>query len=115
MSGIRFDMTAETSRSSLRRARFVQNKAGVWQQVDSALCRLLILETDIGMNFARVATFADSTGESLHNRRLARRAYDTAEKWMARARLTSEEKKILSVRMKSLREALRGLGDPALQ
>jgi hypothetical protein len=87
----------------------------MWQQVDSALCRLLFLETDIGMNFAHVAVSADSTREGLHNRQLARRAYDNAERWMSRATLTRGEKKMLCGRMQCLREALRGLGDPALQ
>jgi hypothetical protein len=80
--------------------------------VNQAICRLLFIETDIGMNFASAAMNADSTTECLHHRRLARRAYDTACKWTHRANLSEREAKSFKRKLRRLRLTLKQLGEP---
>jgi hypothetical protein len=90
----------------------MRDSATVWQQVDSAIQHFLILEVDIGMTFAEAATHASSTQERLHNRRLARKAYDSSAKWFARARFTEPDARTHNLKLRELRLALNKLGDP---
>lgn len=90
----------------------MRNSIATWEQVDTALSRLLVIEAEIGLTFAQAATSANSTGECLHNRRLARQAYDNAGRWMRRARLDDEDAKALGGKLRLLRDELCRLGDP---
>jgi hypothetical protein len=90
----------------------MRDSAIVWQQVDTAIQQFLVLEVDIGMTFAKSAVQAQSTGECLHNRRLARQAYDTGLRLLPRARFTEEDTRAYHRRLKQLRLALNRLGDP---
>lgn len=90
----------------------MRNSIATWEQVDTALSRLLVIEAEIGLTFAQAATSADSTGECLHNRRLARQAYDNALRWVHNARLDDEDVKALRWRLQLLKAELCRLGDP---
>jgi len=90
------------------------NAAAVWQELDTALGRLAVIETEVGMTFALAAIHAESTQDCLHNRKLARRAYDTAQRWMDRGKLDERELKLLHSKLRMLGSVLRQLGDPAL-
>lgn len=90
----------------------MKNAGEIWQQIDTAVCRLMFLEAAVGMTFAEAAINAYSTDECLHNRKMARRAYDTAQTWMHRGRLTDVETKDLRAKLLCLGEILRRLGDP---
>jgi hypothetical protein len=92
--------------------RIMRDSATVWQQVDTAIQQFLILEVRVGMTFAETATRAQSTDECLHNRQLARRAYDTGVRWRARARFTQEDTRVYGRKLQELRLALNRLGDP---
>jgi hypothetical protein len=90
----------------------MRDLATVWQQIDSAIQQFLVVEVDIGMTFAEAAMSASSTSERLHNRQLARRAYDTGLRWMIRARFTRQDTKTYHRRLRQLRLVLNQLGDP---
>ena len=90
----------------------MRDSIATWQQVDTALSRLLVIEAEIGLTFAQAAISSNSTGECLHNRRLARQAYDNAERWMLRARLDDKETKALCSKLQLLKTELCRLGDP---
>jgi hypothetical protein len=55
---------------------------------------------------------ADSTQERLHDRRLARKAYDTATKMMTTTALADRQAATLRRKMKLLNALLGRLGDP---
>ena len=84
----------------------------IWQQVNAARCRFIGVETDLGLTFARSAMGADSTEECLHNRRLARLAYDTATKMMTTTALADRQAATLRRKTKLLKALLGRLGDP---
>src|SRR5215475_13086499 len=88
------------------------DSARVWQQVDTAIQEFLVLEVSVGMTFADSATRAHSTKEGLHNRKMARRAYDTGMRWRTRARFTQQDTKVYDRKLRELRLALNRLGDP---
>jgi hypothetical protein len=90
----------------------MRDSFATWQEIDTALSRLLFIEAEVGLTFAHAAISADSTGECLHNRKLARRAYDNAGKWLARAKLADGDTNALCNRLQTLRRELRRLGDP---
>jgi hypothetical protein len=90
----------------------MRDAVAIWQQVDTAIERFLVLETDIGMTFAEAARHALCTEECLRNRRLARRAYETAQRWTRRVRFSGEAEKTYCRKLQRLKEALNRLGDP---
>ncbi|HYK37593.1 hypothetical protein [Alloacidobacterium sp.] len=90
----------------------MRDSIATWQQVDTALSRLLVIEAEIGLTFTQAANAANSTGECLHNRRLARQAYDNARNWMRRARLDDTDAKALCSKLELLGNELCRLGDP---
>jgi hypothetical protein len=90
------------------------NAAAVWQELDTALGRLAVIETEVGMTFALAAIHAESTHDCLHSRKLARHAYDTAKRWIDRGKLDEDETKVLRSKLRLLGSALRQLGDPAM-
>jgi len=90
----------------------MRDSIATWQQVDTALSRLLVIETEVGLTFAQAAIDAGSTAECLHCRILARRAYDNAGRWLTRARLTDEDTQALRNKLQLLGRTLRKLGDP---
>ena len=90
----------------------MRDSIATWRQVDSALSRLLFIEAEVGLTFAQAALNAGSTRECLHCRKLARRAYDNAGKWLTRTRLTTEDTKALHDKLQLLRAELKRLGDP---
>lgn len=90
----------------------MRNSVAIWQQVNEATYGFLTVEADIGLTFAKSAVNAISTQECLRHRRLARRAYNTAEKIMTKAALTPGEAKILVQKMQLLKRLLSRLGDP---
>jgi hypothetical protein len=92
----------------------MRDAAAVWQELDAAIGRLAVIETEVGMTFALAALHAESTQECLHNRQLARTAYDTAQKWMNRTKFKGDEEKVLCSKLLILGSALRRLGDPAM-
>jgi len=84
------------------------------QQMDSAMARFLVIEVEVGIGFARAAHHALWTRDLLHNRELARKAYDTALQRMDHVRLAEREAKRLMKDLQKLRLALYQLGDPVL-
>lgn len=83
------------------------------QQMDAAMSRFLVVELEVGLTFAKAAINAHWTQELLHNRKLARKAYDTATRLMNQAKLTEAEAKGLDSGLQSLKLALSQLGDQA--
>jgi len=81
-------------------------------EMDAAMSRFLAVEVEVGHAFAKAATDARWTREVLHNRRLARRAYDTATRLMRQVRFAEGEAQTLARRLENLRLSLSKLGDP---
>jgi hypothetical protein len=92
----------------------MREAATVWQEIDAAIGKLASIEAEVGLTFAFAAIHAESTQECLHNRQLARQAYDNAQEWTNRTKFKNGEEKILECRLRLLGSALRQLGDPAL-
>jgi hypothetical protein len=84
----------------------------IWHQVNAAIYRFLIVEADVGLTFAKSAITADSTEQCLHDRGVAREAYETAATMIKRTALTGREAKILRRKMLLLNGFLDRLGDP---
>jgi hypothetical protein len=88
------------------------NPIAIWQQVDAARYRFIGVETDLGLTFARAAIGAHSTDECLHDRQLARKAYDTAAKIMTTSVLAGRQAATLRRKLQLLKDLLGRLGDP---
>lgn len=73
--------------------------------------RFLEIELEVGITFAKAAENAASTEDLLHNRKLARRAYDSVLRHTSRANSTGLETKRITTRLRKLRLALFRLGD----
>ena len=69
------------------------------------------MEAEIGLRFAEAAVYAPSTGECLRNRRIAREAYDDAQKRMRQVSLTDRQASVLQVKLRKLGIALKRAGD----
>jgi hypothetical protein len=90
------------------------DSAPLRQQLDAAMTRYLVIELEVGLAFAQAAANAEHTKDLLHNRQIARRAYDSACMLMRRAYFHNIELHYLQNTLQKLRLALRGLGDPCL-
>jgi hypothetical protein len=86
--------------------------ATIWQEIEATLLSFLLVELDLGMTFAKAAADAAETRERLHNRMLARSAYDTVVRLESKAKPAGESAAELAAKMAELRSALCGLGDP---
>lgn len=84
----------------------------VRHEISVAMARFLMVEAEVGANFAKAANEAHSTREALHYRRLARRAYDTAMNMVGQTMLEKAEAKTLARALERLNSALGELGDP---
>jgi hypothetical protein len=82
------------------------------RQMDVAMSRFLEIELEIGRTFAEAAIQAPWTAEALHNRRLARRAYDTTIRLMHRAKFEKAGVRKFSRDLERLKCLLSQLGDP---
>lgn len=92
----------------------MKNMGEVWQEVDTAVCRFLDLEVDIGLTFAKAAIYAGCTEECLHYRGIARQSYDVARNGIRCFRFQEGERKSLDRKLQCLRSALRQSGDPVI-
>ena len=81
-------------------------------QMNAAMSRFLEIELEIGQTFADAAIHARWTQELLHNRRLARRAYDTTIRLMRHANLAKADARKVAIKLHRLRQKLSQLGDP---
>jgi hypothetical protein len=84
----------------------------VWQDADTALKQFVIVEVNLGITFADSASCELSTRDRLRNRQLAKRAYDSAVKWLPKVSFTRIETKAYYTKLHKLRLALNRLGDP---
>ena len=81
------------------------------QEMDAAMSKFLEIEVEVGQTFAKAAANAQWTHELLHNRRLARRAYDTTTRLMTSAKLTEVNARKIARELQILRLMLSQLGD----
>lgn len=81
------------------------------REMNAAMSRFLQIELQVGQTFAKAAINARWTRESLHNRRLARKAYDTTKRLMD-AKLTKAKSRKISKQLEILKLMLSQLGDP---
>jgi len=84
----------------------------LWNEMDAAMSRFLVVEAGVGRAFAKAAIDARETREALHNRQLARKAYDTIVRLMSQVRLTKADAKTLHRGLQHLKQVLSQLGDP---
>jgi hypothetical protein len=90
----------------------MRDSVAVWHQVDAAISTLVMTEANVGLTFAQAAAYAVSTRECLHNRKLARRAYENAQRWLLRVRQGNGDDEAVQNKLQLLEEMLRRLGDP---
>jgi hypothetical protein len=83
------------------------------RQLNAAMSRFVAIELEVGLTFAQAVSHASWTRDCLRYRRLARRAYDNANRWVERTRLTRAQFEQLSKKLITLQLALGHLGDPA--
>jgi hypothetical protein len=88
------------------------DSAAISQHLSTVMSRFLAVELEVGFMFAQAATESRETRTLLHNRMIARKAYDMAGKMMNRAHITKMELRMLRTRREKLRSVLCGLGDP---
>ena len=86
--------------------------SGLRMQMYTAMFRFLKIELGVGLTFARAAQHALWTSDLLHNRRLARKAYDAVVRRIEKVRFSKDEAKEIASRLQQLRLALLQLGDP---
>jgi hypothetical protein len=82
------------------------------QQMVSTMTRFLEIELEVGLTFARAATQSTVTVDVVHNRKLARKAYDTVSRSLGQADLMDCRSKKVVNRLQRLKVALFRLGDP---
>lgn len=87
---------------------------GIWQQLNAAMSSFVRVELEVGLAFAQAAADADCVDELLHNRYLARKAYNESEKLMHHVCPKRLELRELQKRRSQLQSALRKLGDPCV-
>jgi hypothetical protein len=75
------------------------------------MSRFLDIELDVGRTFAWAAMNSRWTGDVLHNRRLARKAYNTTARLISHPKLTDTDAKKLAKKMELLKLTLIQLGD----
>jgi hypothetical protein len=95
----------------------MQKATATWRQLEDAMLSFLSVELEVGLMFARAARGTEDVGELLHNRRLARKAYDTFEKMIQQnrqVRMTNAVEHDLRNRQRALWNALKTLGEPRL-
>jgi hypothetical protein len=81
-------------------------------QMNAAMSRFLEIELKIGQTFADAAINSRWTQELLHNRRLARRAYDTTVRLRDHANLAKADARRVDSELQRLKWKLSQLGDP---
>jgi hypothetical protein len=84
----------------------------VRKQIRGVMSRFVVVELEVGFAFARAAADARETRDILHNRNIARKAYDMAGKMMVRGHITEVDLCALKVQRLRLLSELRKLGDP---
>jgi hypothetical protein len=92
----------------------IKDPAIVWQQLEEAMVTFLRVELETGLVFARAATTIDDVPDLLHNRRLARKSFDTFQILAGKLGTQNPVLHALDGKRMALHNALKKLGEPGL-